>query len=156
MQTKNPSPQFHIVAGFTASNLDSSLTLLSDIAELPPGCSLRSLVIGCDEVEPDRLRPGLDSLRSRGVKVVLVHDKEVMDAALNGQFGEYYSARERQAGIAFHRTVLHHYLYREACSLPNPVVWILDDDVRLQKTCFLVESYDGRVSVFRDVGRPSG
>jgi len=143
LRPNKPSLQFHLVVGFTASNLESSLALLSDIAELPAACTPRSLVVCCDKVETDRIKPGLSSLTTAGVKVLLVPTKEIADAALDGQFGDYYSDSKRQEGIAFRRTVLHHYLYREAIGLQDPVVWILDDDVRLEKSFFVAEPATG-------------
>ena len=143
MHTKNLSLRSRLVVGFTASNLDSSLALLSDIADLPTACRPHALVICCDKVEAGHLRPRLDSFGKEKIKVVLVPKNEIANAALNGQFGEYYSDTGKQVGIAFHRTALHHYLYREAISLPNPVVWILDDDVRLEKSCFVEDPRTG-------------
>ena len=61
----------------------------------------------------------------------MVSSQEIRRTASQGGFGEYYRDRARQQGVAFFRTALHHYLYLESSRFENPVVWILDGDVRL-------------------------
>lgn len=73
-------------------------------------------------------------LSSQGIKLRIITLKEAMRSADRGDLGEYYVNEENRIGIAFGRTVLHRFMYLECLSHPDPVAWIIDDDVSLDRT----------------------
>lgn len=121
--------ELKLVVGFTASNAESVRLLLADLLPLH---SIIAKIVICDNNSGLDQNPEILSAFSRtDVKVCYISTDEIVSAARVGVFGEYYKSKDRQNGIAFGRTALHHYLYLESLGVNDAVVWILDDDVRL-------------------------
>jgi len=134
MSQRSQSVPFQLIAGFPFVNAESSEALLSDLYRFRVECNLAAIVICGDSNDFQLISPWFARLRSAGIQVRRVSESEIRRSALNGRFGRYYSALERQSGIAFFRTALHHYLYLESFRFAHPVVWVLDEDVRLEES----------------------
>ncbi|MCL4447063.1 MAG: glycosyltransferase [Candidatus Thermoplasmatota archaeon] len=120
-----------LLIGFTCSNLDSTELLLKDIGQflrVPKG---KAIIVICDNSGDSQRLDTIAHTVSQKFVVRIVGKELIERDAANGNFGKYYEAGFRRKGIPFGRTVLHHYLYLESFDLTNPVIWILDDDVRL-------------------------
>lgn len=83
---------------------------------------------------------GLTGLRGKasiqlaveGIELVVVSPEEAIKSADMGDLGQYYREKSNRKGIAFGRTVLHRYVYLKCLDYPDPVAWIIDDDVSLK------------------------
>jgi hypothetical protein len=136
MSLRSRSVPFQLIVGFPFVNAESSAALLSDLYRFRSECSLSAVVICGDSNDFQLISPWFARLRGAGVQVRRVSESEIRRSAHNGRFGRYYSGPERQRGIAFFRTALHHYLYLESFRFAHPVVWVLDEDVRLEESWF--------------------
>lgn len=131
-----PLPQndgsLELLVGFTASSPVAAARLAGDLATLSvtfPG--VIRLVVCSHTPEEGALGDALRSSLKEGSTFRLIGTDEIQKACDAGTLGTFYEPKGRRTGIAFGRTVLHHYLYEEALALSDPAVWILDDDVRL-------------------------
>ena len=123
---------FQLVIGFTATHIDRAKRLAEDIVRLEAGSRPTKVVI-CDNTgNPWSLREATSLVNDAGIEIVLKGPEEILKDSENGLLGNYYMHDKNRHGIAFGRTALHHYLYLESYRLPNPVVWVLDDDMRIQ------------------------
>jgi GT2 family glycosyltransferase/SAM-dependent methyltransferase len=129
--TCEPNSPIDLVVGFTATNLESTRLLLEDLSEIFPAFEGKKHLCVCDNSgDASQLELMLKSMGTDIVTTFLSRERILQDAS-NGKFGSWFVPAERQSGIGFGRTALHSYLYLECASLGNPVVWVLDDDVRL-------------------------
>ncbi len=93
--------------------------------------------------EPDEvLRNLVERERTDGLRIHLVDRARHLEDAANGLVPDGGAGRGRKLPIAPARTVLQSYLYAFARSRPGAVVWIVDDDMRLDP---LVIGEDGRL-----------
>jgi glycosyltransferase involved in cell wall biosynthesis/SAM-dependent methyltransferase len=128
---------FHLVIGFTASHLSCAGKLLRDLnafqKRFPQPISLVILDNTGNGKQLEQLvaenKTGLFSSR-------LVSESEVDQDAEAGKLGTFYIKKERRKGPSYGRTALHRFLYLTGAELVNPVFWILDDDVRLDKIVY--------------------
>ena len=93
--------------------------------------------------EPDRaLRSLVERERKEGLRVHLVDRARHIEDAASGLVPDGGAARGDRMLIAPARTVLQSYLYAFAKNRPGAVIWIVDDDMRLDP---LVIEEDGRL-----------
>lgn len=124
------SINFQLIIGFTASYTDCAWRLAKDIVRITNVSSLK--VVVCDNCcDRKSLESIVEFLGDSGIDISFIPSDQIDKDASDGLFGEYYLRQENRKGIAYGRTALHHYLYQMSYDLENPVVWILDDDVRL-------------------------
>ena len=64
-------------------------------------------------------------------KVLFINRTKIVGECQDGIYGEYLNNCQNKNSISFNRTDLQHWLYNEARIVNNPVVWILDDDIRM-------------------------
>ena len=128
---------FNLIVGFSSIDARSSAALLDDLRRFRAGCQLAEVVFCGDMAGDGLVEPRISALRSAGVEVRHVSDSEIERSASRGRLGKYYRNHSNQKGISFYRTALHYYLYLESFRHPKPVVWILDDDVRLEGSWFV-------------------
>jgi glycosyltransferase involved in cell wall biosynthesis/SAM-dependent methyltransferase len=125
--------QIPVVIGFIATRMSSTQHLLDDLVEFFKNSSVQRRVIVCDNTpstpDLDRL---LDSENYRSLNCVCISSRTIDEECDRGTFGSYLQDEQQRKGISSGRTVLHHYLYKEARQIPGSVVWILDDDIRLE------------------------
>lgn len=134
----NPEDPVALVVGFIADaqRVTAVRNLLSDLLELAnePGLAGLDVVVLENVRAPtasSELRAVIESARGRGLRIHLIdRDRHVADARLGRILDAGASAGERLA-IAPARTVLQSYLYTFARHRRGAVVWIPDDDVRL-------------------------
>lgn len=121
-----------LVLGFTVSRREAGTQLCMDIAEyLGPTGRVKGVVI-CDNLqEPDRIEAVVAPLSAAGIRAGVVSRESIDRDASSGRLTDYYVAVERRRGVAYGRTELHRRLHKEAARHPGCVVWILDDDLRL-------------------------
>ncbi|MGI0080031.1 MAG: glycosyltransferase family 2 protein, partial [Nitrososphaerales archaeon] len=120
-----------LVVGLTCSNIESTRLLLQDLSKIFSAFEGKKRLIVCDNsTDSPSLLQMLRSLEGHVITKLVGKDRTNQDAT-DGKFGIYYIAANRRRGIAYGRTVLHHYLYLECLDLSHPVVWVLDDDIRL-------------------------
>ncbi len=82
---------------------------------------------------PLNLEDGISNeMAGTGIKLSVVGTEDANESADRGDLGLYYEDRRNRKGIAFGRTALHRFVYLESLKYPDPVVWIIDDDVSLQ------------------------
>jgi 2-polyprenyl-3-methyl-5-hydroxy-6-metoxy-1,4-benzoquinol methylase/GT2 family glycosyltransferase len=122
-----------LIVGFTSSNIESTKLLLEDLSQIFEVFSGKKKLVFCDNTEDPTELEQISRILSSKLEVKIIGKELVDKDATAGNFGKYYQQISRRKGIAFGRTVLHHYLYLESLELSNPVVWILDDDIRLDK-----------------------
>ncbi|HZY91682.1 MAG TPA: class I SAM-dependent methyltransferase, partial [Thermoplasmata archaeon] len=124
-----------LVIGFTATYPVAAGRLLGDIASIfdrgSPGSPLRRIVICDNSGDESLLAEVVQSAVRAGLPVRVVSKEEIDTAASQGRLSDYYVDSERRKGVAFGRTALHTFLLEEAAVFKSSVVWILDDDVRL-------------------------
>lgn len=126
-----------LVVGFSATWLETARALLSDIARFSSEIGGIAKLVVCDNTaKPEVLREMLSALTEQGVPIRLASAGEIGRDARAGKFGSYYVPTERRIGIAYGRTALQHYMYREAEGFRDAVFWILDDDVRLDEVLY--------------------
>ena len=139
----------HLIVGMIAdtAQLENASNLLADLRGLAenPGLSGHDVLIvenGCGRMPNAALRCLVESERKHGLRVHLVdRARHVRDAA-NGMVIDSGASRGRKLPIAPARTVLQSYLYAFAKDRSGAVVWIVDDDMRLDP---LVIEKDGRL-----------
>lgn len=126
------SPKFPIVVGVISTRLDSTRNLLHDLTWLSYDSGLISKVVIVDNTSSTiQLKNLINDPLFSNLNIVLKESDDVNNDCKNGLFGAYLLDEKRRKGIAAGRTVLHHCVYNEAKSIPGSVVWILDDDIRL-------------------------
>ena len=139
----------HIVVGIIAdtaqlANLDNllgDLRGLDDDAELS-GLDVLILENGRRRTADADLRHLVEHERRCGLRVHLVDRKHHADDARQGRILDGGATTGTMLAIADARTVLQSYLYAFAKDRPGSVVWILDDDMRLDP---LMEEGDSRL-----------
>ena len=128
----------HLVVGTIADA--SALADLAGLLEDLHGLGGRSELAGLDVVvlengegqRPSRkLRDLAERERQRGLRVHLVDRARHVEDAEAGRVLDGGAATGRYLPIAPARTVLQSYLYAFAAHRPGAVVWIVDDDLRL-------------------------
>lgn len=124
-----------LVIGFTASSLHSTEALLKDIVHLnkETRCAINKVVVCDNTKDANRLEELAESCSAEGLPIRIIGRQEIERDASDGRFSSYYVPVTRRIGIAYGRTALHHYLYLESRGLRHPAVWILDDDIRLDR-----------------------
>ena len=123
-------PSFLI--GFTATRLTSTKYLLDDLCRFFGHDTIFRKVVICDNSPSEEILRELTELPEYQQLNCVIYGKKEIDAQCDsGIFGNYLINKETRKGISAGRTILHHYLYNEAKKLPGAVIWILDDDIRL-------------------------
>ncbi len=125
---------FNIVIGLTLSDEKNADNLVSDIASMKEEISQLEGVVLCNNNDSEAsIKEKFSSLSNHGLKVYIFGKDEIDRDASMGKFGEYYLDKEHRTGISYGRTVLHRCLYVSTMEFYNPVVWIIDDDIRLNE-----------------------
>ena len=142
-------PRPHLIVGMIADTgqLENAGNLLADLRELAEdsGLSGHDVLIlenGCGRTPNAALRGLVESERKHGLRVHLVDRARHIRDAANGLVIDSGASRGRKLPIAPARTVLQSYLYAFAKGQAGAVVWIVDDDMRLDP---LVIEEDGRL-----------
>ncbi len=142
-------PPPHLIVGLIAdtARLDRVGNLLADLRELAeePGLSGHDVLIlenGTSRTSDRALRELVERERSDGQRIHLVDRARHLEDAGNGMVPDGGAGRGRRLPIAPARTVLQSYLYAFASSRPGSIVWIVDDDMRLDP---LVIDKEGRL-----------
>ncbi|WP_046759237.1 glycosyltransferase family 2 protein [Kordia jejudonensis] len=76
----------------------------------------------------------LDELRAKNISCKIISKKEWKPNLRNSVYGTYFSKFSAINSIPIGRTLLQYHLYHETTSQPNPVYWIIDDDVAFTNT----------------------
>ena len=144
-----PQAPPHLIVGMIAdtARLEDVGGLLADLRGLAgdPGLSGLDVLIlenGRGRAPDEALRSLVERERTDGLRVHLVDRARHLEDAANGLVPDGGAGRGRKLPIAPARTVLQSYLYVFARSRPGAVVWIVDDDMRLDP---LVIGEDGRL-----------
>ena len=144
-----PQAPPHLIVGMIADTerLEDVGGLLADLRGLAgdPGLSGLDVLIlenGSARAPDEALRSLVERERTGGLGVHLVDRARHLEDAANGLVPDGGAGRGRKLPIAPARTVLQSYLYVLARSRPGAVVWIVDDDMRLDP---LVIGEDGRL-----------
>ena len=139
----------HLVVGIIAdtAQLANLHELLCDLEGLDEDEELSGLDVvilenGRQPTPDIDLRHLVEEERCRGLRIHLVDRKHHADDAQAGRILDGGVTAGTMLSIADARTVLQSYLYAFAKDRPGSVVWILDDDMRLDS---LVEEGDGRL-----------
>ena len=140
----------HVVVGIIAdtAQLPNLENLLGDVRGLADDAELSGLDVlilenGRRRTPDADLRRLVEDERRRGLRVHLVDRKHHADDARQGRILDGGAVAGTMLAIADARTVLQSYLYAFAKDRAGSVVWILDDDMRLDP---LMEEGDGRLS----------
>ena len=143
-----PAP--HLIVGVIADterleNVDGLLVDLRGLAEDPELSGLDVLVLenGRGRASDRSLRGLVERERMEGSRVHLVDRARHAEDASNGLVPDGGAGEGRRLAIAPARTVLQSYLYAFAKRRPGAVVWIVDDDMRLDP---LMAADDGRLA----------
>ena len=130
--------QPHLITGMVADadRLEDLRGLLADLRELArnPGLSgLDVLVLenGRGRMADDALQALVAHERARGLRIHLVDRMRHLEDAAQGWVLDGGAGRGRKLSIAHARTALQTYLYAFAKGRTGAVVWIVDDDMRL-------------------------
>ena len=117
---------------------------LRDLGENPGLSGLDVLVLenGRGRTADDALRALVAHERACGLRIHLVDRTHHLGDAAQGLVIDGGAGRGRKLSIAHARTTLQTYLYAFAKGRPGAVVWIVDDDMRLDP---LVAGKDGRL-----------
>ena len=142
-------PRPHLIVGMIADTgqLENVGNLLADLRGLAedPGLSGHDVLLlenGCGRTPNAALRCLVERERKHGLRVQLVdRARHVRDAA-NELVIDSGASQGRKLPIAPARTVLQSYLYAFAKGRTGAVVWIVDDDMRLDP---LVIEEDGQL-----------
>ncbi|MHA2374459.1 MAG: class I SAM-dependent methyltransferase, partial [Candidatus Thorarchaeota archaeon] len=105
---------------------------MDDLTELQnTGYIIARVVIidNCDDAS--RLSEVLSTTKYSQLNIAAYSKAEIDSELESSSFGENLSKSAFKTSIAGGRSVLHHYLYRDALTIPGSVVWVLDDDMRL-------------------------
>ena len=139
----------HLIVGMIAdtARLDRVGDLLGDLRALAgePGLSGHDVLIlenGAARASCKALRDLVERERADGLRVHLVDRARHLEDAGNGLVPDAGAGQGRRLSIAPARTVLQSYLYAFARNRPGSVVWIVDDDMRLNP---LVIDREGRL-----------
>ena len=139
----------HLIVGLIAdaarleevSNLLADLRRLSDDPDLS-GHDVLILENGDDQTPSGGLRSLVERERKDGLHIHFVDRAQHLEDAVHGRVLDGGASRGCRLAIASARTVLQSYLYTFAKERPGVVVWIVDDDMRLDP---LVIEEDGRL-----------
>ncbi len=82
--------------------------------------------------------------RAQGLDATVIGRERQADDLRGGAFGDGYAGLPERASIALARTMLQRYLYLAARERPGSVVWILDDDSRLDSLTVREDGTVGR------------
>ena len=106
---------------------------LRDLGESPRLSGLDVLVLenGHGRMADDDLRTLIAHERARGLRIHLIDRTRHLEDAVQGRVLDGGASRGRKLSIAHARTALQTYLYAFAKSRIDAVVWIVDDDMRL-------------------------
>ncbi len=139
----------HLVVGAIAdtARLEQVGNLLADLRGLAeePGLSGHDVLIlenGLGRAADRTLRDLVERERAEGLRIHLVDRARHLEDAGNGLVPDGGAGRGGRLSISPARTVLQSYLYAFAKSRPGSIVWIVDDDMRLDP---LVMDGDGRL-----------
>ena len=144
-----PQAPPHLVVGMIAdtARLEDMGDLLADLRGLAGDSGLSGLDVlilenGCGRAPDGELRSLVERERTDGLRVHLVDRARHLEDAASGLVPDGGAGRGRKLPIAPARTVLQSYLYAFAKRRPGAVVWIVDDDMRLDP---LVIGEDGQL-----------
>ena len=144
-----PQAPPHLIVGITTdtARLEDVGGLLADLRGLAgdPGLSGLDVLIlenGRGRTSDEALRSLVERERTDGLRVHLVDRARHLEDAASGLVPDGGAGEDRKLPIAPARTVLQSYLYAFARRRPGAVVWIVDDDMRLDP---LVIGNDGRL-----------
>lgn len=125
-----------IVGAVTSPNVRIVEGLLYDLTnDLSRREDVRLRVLLLENGGSDEARTSLSEMvrryQTQGLRVAVI-DRSRQAADLQAWvFGDHYRKLPRRASIALARTILQRHLYIAAKDVPRAVVWILDDDSRL-------------------------
>ena len=146
-ETSRSAP--HLIVGMIADTdrLEEVRGLLADLRDRAGDPALSGLDVlvlenGRGRTAGDALRAVVAHERARGLRIHLVDRTHHREDAARGRVLDGGASRGRRLPIAHARTALQTYLYAFARSRPGAVVWIVDDDMRLDP---LVAGEDGRL-----------
>ncbi len=144
-----PQAPPHLIVGMIAdtARLEDVGGLLADLRGLAgdPGLSGLDVLIlenGSGRTPDAALRSLVERERMDGLRIHLVDRARHLEDAASGLVPDGGASQGRKLPIAPARTVLQSYLYAFAKRRPGAVVWIVDDDMRLDP---LVIGEDGRL-----------
>ena len=144
-----PQAPLHLIVGMIAdtARLEDVGSLLADLRELAgdiglSGYDILILENGRGRAPAEALRSLVESKRIDGLPIHLVDRARHLEDAASGLVPDGGAGRGCRLSIASGRTVLQSYLYAFAKRRPGAVVWIVDDDMRLDP---LVIGEDGRL-----------
>ncbi len=121
-----------IIIGFIVTDIRSTKNLLNDILSINKNIDLIKRVFLLDNTNNTQYLESLISKkRFSKLDIVMKPRYDINNEAKNGDFGDFIQILNEYRDISINRTILHHYLYLESLKLPGSVIWILDDDVRL-------------------------
>ena len=133
-----PQAPPHLIVGMIAdtARLEDVGGLLADLHGLAgdSGLSGHDVLIlenGRGRTPDEALRSLVERKRTDGLRVHLVDRARHLEDAASGLVPDGGAGRGRKLPIAPARTVLQSYLYAFARRRPGAVVWIVDDDMRL-------------------------
>ncbi len=133
-----PQAPPHLIVGVIAdtARLEDVSGLLADLRALAgdPGLSGHDVLIlenGRGRAPDEALRSLVERERMDGLRVYLVDRARHLEDAASGLVPDGGAGQGRKLPIAPARTVLQSYLYAFARRRPGAVVWIVDDDMRL-------------------------
>ena len=144
-----PQAPPHLIVGMIAdtARIEDVGGLLADLRGLAgdPGLSGLDVLIlenGCGRTPDEALRSLVERERMDGLRIHLVDRARHLEDAANGLVPDGGAGQGCKLPIAPARTVLQSYLYAFAKRRPGAVVWIVDDDMRLDP---LVIGEDGQL-----------
>jgi SAM-dependent methyltransferase len=127
-----PDAKPNIVIGAIVSDKNNFENLIKGAISLKKGTgSVSALVISDNAGLSEFVTKGSHQLASEGIDLVVISQEEADASADMGDLGQYYSEKNNRRGIAFGRTVLHRHVYLKCLDYPDPVAWIIDDDISL-------------------------
>ena len=133
-----PQAPPHLIAGLIAdtARIEEVSNLLADLRGLSgdPDLSGHDVLIlenGDDQMPSGELRTLVERERKDGLRIHFVDRERHLEDAVNGRVIDGGVSRGCRLAIASARTVLQSYLYAFAKERPGAVVWIVDDDMRL-------------------------
>ncbi len=106
---------------------------LRGLAEDPGLSGLDVLILenGCDQTSCEDLRNLVENERNLGLRIHLVDREQHIEDSRSGLVLDRGASHGRKLFIADARTVLQTYLYAFGKNRPGSIVWIVDDDMRL-------------------------
>ena len=126
-------PVVPFVIGFIATRMTSTEILLDELHEFfgdTPG--IRRVLICDNTPSTEALIRLLNQERYRSLNCTMIARNTIDKNCDAGVYGTYLRDEKQRKGISSGRTILHHHLYKEVKKIPGSVVWILDDDIRLE------------------------